>query len=459
MSGDALNAPEPPRRLRRGERISEVFIAFVVAVCAAALAAGLDWNRPFSLVASVAVFACYLVAARIQFPIVGGWTDPTQLIFVVMLFLVPAPLVPLFVIVAFLVAYLPDFIRGRIHFERSILVFGDSFYALGPSVVFSLFDVDQPVQSQWWVYSLAFGAQVLLVAVGSITRHWIDTGRPPKVASFVQGGAWAYSVDLLLSLVGLIVAIAVIASGIETLVLILPLFGLFWLFAKDRRARMDGALELSRAYRGTAMLLGDVIEFDHAYTGEHSQNVVELSVAVAARLGLSQEQCRSVELAALLHDVGKIAVPKEIIDKPGPLDPDEWTVMKRHTIDGQRMLERVGGALARVGDLVRASHEHYDGSGYPDGLAGRQIPIEARIVTCCDAYSAMTTDRSYRRAMTYAEAAVELLECAGSHFDPDVVDALITILSEKGPQETGSTGRTPSTPSRATCDAQQEHNR
>ena len=109
-------------------------------------------------------------------------------------------------------------------------------------------------------------------------------------------------------------------------------------------------------------------------------------------MGLEGERLRDLEFGALLHDVGKIAVPKEIINKPGRLTPDEWAIVQRHTIDGQRMLENVGGVLSRVGVIVRASHESYDGNGYPDGLAGDAIPIEARICSACDAFSAMTTD-------------------------------------------------------------------
>jgi putative nucleotidyltransferase with HDIG domain len=172
------------------------------------------------------------------------------------------------------------------------------------------------------------------------------------------------------------------------------------------------------------MLLGDVVEADHHYTGMHSRDVVELSLSVARELGLDARRTRSVEFAALLHDVGKIHIPKEIINKPGKLDESEWQLMRRHTIDGEQMLERVGGLLATVGHIVRATHEHYDGGGYPDGLAGKAIPIEARIVCTCDAYSAMTTDRSYRKAMSDAAALAELRRCAGSQFDPEVVGAI-----------------------------------
>ena len=158
---------------------------------------------------------------------------------------------------------------------------------------------------------------------------------------------------------------------------------------------------------------------------------VELAVEVGRRMGLDPDSLRDLEFGALLHDVGKIAVPKEIINKPGKLTPEEWDIMKRHTVDGQRMLENVGGVLARVGVIVRASHEDYDGSGYPDGLAGDEIPIEARICSTCDAFSAMTTDRSYRPAMALRDAVAELRRCAGTQFDPNVVATLMSVLEDK----------------------------
>jgi HD-GYP domain-containing protein (c-di-GMP phosphodiesterase class II) len=139
-----------------------------------------------------------------------------------------------------------------------------------------------------------------------------------------------------------------------------------------------------------------------------------------------------VEFGALLHDVGKIGVPKEIVNKPGPLSDDEWDVMRRHTITGQRMLDRVGGALQDVGAVVRASHERWDGSGYPDGLAGEEIPIAARIVCAADAFSAMTTDRPYRAARDREYAIGELRAQTGLQFDPAVVAATLTVIERYG---------------------------
>ena len=238
----------------------------------------------------------------------------------------------------------------------------------------------------------------------------------------------AHRVDLLLAPVGLLAAFAA-ADEPYAVLLVVPLAGLFTIFAGERAARVEQTLELSGAYRGTALLLGDVIEADDEYTGQHTQDVVELTVAVADRLGVDEETRRAAEFGALLHDVGKVAIPNEIINKPGPLDDDEWAIMKTHTVEGQRMLERIGGMLARVGVVVRASHERFDGGGYPDGLAGEAIPLAARIVSACDAYNAMTTDRSYRKALSVDVAVAELRNNAGTQFDPDVVDALVAVAA------------------------------
>ncbi len=152
---------------------------------------------------------------------------------------------------------------------------------------------------------------------------------------------------------------------------------------------------------------------------------MRLALDVCERLGLDAASKRNVEFGALLHDVGKIAVPNEIINKPGKLDEREWDIIKMHTIEGQRMLEKIGGFMREIGVIVRASHERWDGSGYPDGLRGEEIPLESRIVAACDAFNAMTTTRSYRKAMPLSAARAELKRCAGTHFDPRVVEALL----------------------------------
>jgi len=213
----------------------------------------------------------------------------------------------------------------------------------------------------------------------------------------------------------------------ELVVLVLPLVALLRNFSRERKQRIDHALELSDAYRGTAFLLGDVVEADDAYTGSHSRHVVDLVLAVADELGLNEADRRDAEFVALLHDVGKIRIPGSIINKPGPLDAEERALMETHTVIGEEMLDRVGGMLGHVGHLVRSCHERWDGNGYPDKLAAENIPLVARIVCACDAFSAMTTDRPYRAARTLEEALAELERCSGTHFDPLVVDGLLRV--------------------------------
>ena len=172
-----------------------------------------------------------------------------------------------------------------------------------------------------------------------------------------------------------------------------------------------------------------MIEADDGYTGEHCKSVVSLALELAEHLGLSAERQRNLEFAALLHDVGKIAIPKEIINKPGKLDPHEWTIIKTHTLEGQKMLDRVGGFMRQVGIIVRSHHERWDGGGYPDGLAGEAIPLEARIITCCDTWNAMRTDRPYRKALSHDVAVAELVSNAGGQFDPHVVETFVGLVA------------------------------
>lgn len=159
---------------------------------------------------------------------------------------------------------------------------------------------------------------------------------------------------------------------------------------------------------------------------QHLQGVAALAVAIGRQLGLTAEQVDEVARAAELHDVGKIAVPDEILHKPGPLDDSEWELMRQHTIIGDRILG-AAPAMRPVAEIVRASHERYDGSGYPDGLTGEQIPLGARIVSVCDAFHAMTSDRPYQPRLDREGALAELRRCAGTQFDPEVVDAFCTL--------------------------------
>jgi two-component system, cell cycle response regulator len=161
--------------------------------------------------------------------------------------------------------------------------------------------------------------------------------------------------------------------------------------------------------------------------GPHIDAVMVLAEDVARGLGLAPHVIEQVRQAAQLHDIGKIAIPDAILDKPGPLDAEEWEFIRRHTIIGERIVN-AAPALAEVATLVRSSHERCDGGGYPDGLTGDAIPIGSRIISVCDAFDAMTSDRPYRLAMTPHDALAELQRCAGTQFDGEVVAAFAATL-------------------------------
>jgi HD-GYP domain-containing protein (c-di-GMP phosphodiesterase class II) len=187
--------------------------------------------------------------------------------------------------------------------------------------------------------------------------------------------------------------------------------------------------EQERTFTTTLSALMSTIEAKDDYTASHEEDVAGLSERVARRMGLAPSHARDVRYAALLHDIGKVAVPSEILLKPGPLTETEWVEMRRHTIVGGDLVARID-AFAHLAPAVRASHERWDGDGYPDGIAGEDIPLAARIIAACDTYDAIVTDRPYRPARTMAQAREELCRVAGIQLDARVVEALLEELSE-----------------------------
>jgi putative nucleotidyltransferase with HDIG domain len=400
-------------------------LGFVAAAGACALI--LPWPREFDPWLALGLVAAYALSSRVRFYVGANYTVPTQIVLVPMLFLLPTPLVPALVALAQLVGVLPDISTRRVHPERALHAVGDSWYALAPAVILTLTGATPFDAGLWPVYLLALMGQFALDLAVNVVRDQFELGVPPRLS--LSNLRWIYAVDALLAPVGLLAAAA---GTIEPwlFVLVVPQLVLLEVFARERQRRLDNALELRHAYQGTSALLAELLQDNDEYTGMHSRDVVELAVAVATELGLDSREIRDTEFAALLHDIGKIAVPREIINKPGKLDEEEWALMRTHTIEGQRMLDQVGGALQRVGVIVRSSHEDWDGSGYPDGLAGEDIPIEARVVSACDAYHAMTSDRSYRKALPVSVAVAELERCSGTQFDPAVVAALLAVVPD-----------------------------
>jgi two-component system, cell cycle response regulator len=187
--------------------------------------------------------------------------------------------------------------------------------------------------------------------------------------------------------------------------------------------------ELSEANRECVSVLQEVLSAHRGGLVQDCLRVAKLSKETALRLGLSEQAVLRIELAGRLHDIGKVAIPDEILQKPGPLNSMEWDVMRAHTEIGARMIA-AAPSLADVAEIVRCHHEHYDGSGYPDGLRGDRIPIGACVVAVCDSFVAMMRERPYIDAITVQEAIAELRRCSGTHFHPQVVFAFEQAFHE-----------------------------
>jgi HD-GYP domain-containing protein (c-di-GMP phosphodiesterase class II) len=407
-----------------------VVAAFAALYCVAAvlIAVFLPSERDVSPLLIAALLLGHAAVSQVRFEFGMGFVVPEQLVVIPMLLLCPLPYVPVLIAAAGALGLVPDFIKGSWAKDRWLKPIADSWSYLAPVLILAAFAPGPPELSSAPVYALAIAAQLGTDFAQAVIRNWLLDGVPVRELARIFFGATR--VELVLSPVALV---ATLAAYEEPLVLVAVIAPLVWLldnFSKDRAARYAAALELNRAYRGTVMLLSDVLEFEDEYTAQHSRSVVDLVNAVADELGIAPDERQELEFAAMLHDVGKISIPKEILHKPAALTDREFEIIKHHTIEGQFMLDRVGGLLGRVGEVVRSCHERWDGRGYPDGLTGEEIPLAARVVFACDAYNAMTTDRPYRQAMPRKAAVAELQANSGTQFDPKIVDALVKVAEQ-----------------------------
>jgi HD-GYP domain-containing protein (c-di-GMP phosphodiesterase class II) len=397
----------------------------VAAVLLAVLAPG---DRPLDWAAAILSTIVLALATQVVFEVGSVYTMPTQVAFVPMLFVLPPELAPLFVLAGLVLGKAGNVLSGQLAPAQILMAPGDAWFALGPALVLIAAGAPPVAAASWYVLVLALASQFAVESLAAGLRERLHGGA--SLREQLDESRWIYLVDTLLAPLGLAVAFA--ATGRPwALSLAFPLFLLLLILAGERTVRLRSLLELSCAYRGTAYVLGDMIGHDDIHAGTHDGSVAELSIGVARDLGLDEDRRRNVEFGALLHDVGKVAIPKELIDKPGPLSEREWIAVRAHTVEGQRMLEQVGGLMSAIGSVVRSTHERYDGDGYPDRLAGEEIPIESRIICACDAFNAMTTDRPHRAAVSIAEAIAELEANAGSQFDPRVVAVLVAQVRRR----------------------------
>ena len=428
LVGEA-RARNPRRMTSRERRVSGLSTAAFLGT-AAFLAMVLPNERDTDPVLLVGLVIGYALISRVRFEFGNWFVVPEALAFVPVLLLAPLPYVPLIVALQAPLSMLPDLFDGSRHRERVLTCSSDSWFSIGPVLVLAAFAPGEASIAQAGVYVAALVAQFVFDFAWTVIRDRVIDRLPLK--SVVDDYLGVLRFDAILAPI----AFAITISALDEPLMLLTVGPFVWLLeilSRDRRERYTAALELQRAYRGTVMLLADVVEFDDQYTADHSRSVVELVHATADVMGVERSRRQELEFAALLHDVGKIAIPKEILNKPAALTDSEFEVMKTHTIEGQFMLDRVGGLLGRVGEIVRSCHERWDGSGYPDALRGEEIPLESRIVFAADAFNAMTTNRPYRNAMSTADALEELRAGAGTQFDPAVVEALCTLIESGAP--------------------------
>ena len=408
--------------LEARERFATAIVAGGFVIAAAATLVFVPWQPHADPLLIAGLVGFYAVASRIDFEFGNGMTNPEQLVFVPMLFLAPLALVPVLVAAAFTLGRIRQRI-GRKERGHVISDLAGTWFTIAPVwVLATLAPSGPPTLESIDIYVLALGALIVSAVGVAVVREWL-AGDPQPIWPMLG----AFCVDCSLAPIGLLVALEG-AHNPLTLLAVGPLLWLLRVFSQERKERYDASLELHSAYRGTVMLLSDVVEAEDDYTAYHCRSVVELVAEVADEMKIPKAQRQELEFAALLHDVGKIAIPKEILNKPSKLTDEEFELIKTHTIEGQQLLDRVGGLLGRVGTIVRSCHERWDGKGYPDGLAGEDIPLAARIVFCCDAYNAMTTDRPYRKSLGREKALAEIRDNSGTQFDPTIAAALERVV-------------------------------
>ncbi len=264
-------------------------------------------DRNPSILTVAVLVGAYALGSRVEFEVRTALALPTQLILVPMLFLLPIGYVPLFVAAGLLLGRVPDFVSRRVPLDRALYVPLNAWHSLGPVIVLALAGGGPPRLDRWPLYLGALIAQFGVEFACAAPFDWYVNGVAPTSQLPFMG--WAVLVDTALAPIGLAVAIAADGHHPAAVLLVLPLLGLLAEFARERRARIDHALELSHAYRGTALLLGDVVEADDAYTGSHSRDVVSLVLDVCDRLELNARDRRDAEFAALLHDGGRSRSP------------------------------------------------------------------------------------------------------------------------------------------------------
>jgi HD domain-containing protein/MASE9 protein len=271
----------------------------------------------------------------------------------------------------------------------------------------------------WFVGLVAAAVAMYALNTGLVAFVAAIQTRQPFFVVWLAGRRVDAVTETALYVVGAVASVAAPAHPWVLLGLVIPTLLL--------HNSLQRTLQLQRQTVAALEQMADLVDLRDGYTGQHSERVADYSQRIAKRLRLGSNQVSTIRLAARVHDIGKIAIPDRVLHKPGPLDPDEWELMKSHVEAGCRVLERFDDYADGVG-LVRCHHERIDGGGYPRGLAGQQVPLGAEVIGIADAIDAMTSDRPYRKAMPLLAVGEELMQASGGQFRAEVVDAALQVL-------------------------------
>ncbi|MBN1859450.1 HD-GYP domain-containing protein [Candidatus Bipolaricaulota bacterium] len=273
-----------------------------------------------------------------------------------------------------------------------------------------------------YVYAVMAFSIYLIANLALVTSIISLTERRPFIYTFLRGLKEFTVQYVVLCVAALLLTVLYMISVWHVFLALFPLA----LVHVSFRGWVKLQTEARKTFENISKLLD---ERDH-YTAVHSTSVAELAVCIGRTMGLSQRQIESIDVAARVHDIGKVAVPDSILLKAGPLTPEEWVEMKRHPVISAELIEGLE-IYASVADAVRHEHEHWDGTGYPSGLSGEAIPLISRIICAADVYDALVTDRPYRKAFSSARAKDILCEMKGRDLDPAITDALLSYLEQE----------------------------
>jgi HD-GYP domain-containing protein (c-di-GMP phosphodiesterase class II) len=287
---------------------------------------------------------------------------------------------------------------------------------------------------RWWVLPMiAYATAVIALATVVLNKPGITAFHlfPLLFLAFFYWGRWDVMISGYAIWAAIFTAAELIRPGdvnLEQLLVAMPTYIATSAMVGILAHRVRGISRTERKrFKATVEALCAALSARDGYTGEHSAETLELVSAVTEQLELPIDEVETIADVALLHDIGKIGIPNEVLHEPGKLNDEQWEIMKQHPVIGERIVARIPG-LESVAEAIRHEHERWDGKGYPDGLKGDAIPLASRIVLVCDAFHAMTSDRPYREAMPVEEARAELVRNAGTQFDPVIVGALLSSL-------------------------------